>query len=576
MECVTTTSFSISINGSLHGHFKGRRGLRQGDLISPYLFTIVMEVLTLMLKRRVREVDGFTFHWYCSEMELINLCFVDDLFLFAHGDVQSAKRIMESLDKFKLVYGLTPSLPKSTAYFCNVLNHIKLTILQVMPFEEGRLLVKYLGVPLVPSRLVYKDCKELIEKVEARVNDWKNKSLSIAGRLQLVQSVIASIHVYWASVFILPTRILLDIEQIMRGFLWCQGSMRKGKAKVVWDVVCLPKDEDGLRIRRLDLFNKALMAVYIWKLLSMKESLWVAWIKLHKIKDRNFWDIPCRGNMSWGWRKVLQLRPCIRKFVWHKIGDRARTSLWLNTTSKVADVLGSGSLVWPQELGVKYPLLLSIPSPRLSLGVHDKLEWRLRSGSTKPFAVSTVWQFIRPRDVKVTWVDVVWFPNCIPRHAFNLWLVIKRKLKTQDNLRSWDVSSSLAISYPLCESQPDSHEHLFFACSFSTQVWLHLRDLAGLSHIPPNLEVIMDYIIPMAKRRTSTSVISKLVLAALAYFIWQERNNRLFMCNKRPAAKVIECIILAIRLKLMLCHFKKSKAGLDLMKPWKLSEMLLI
>ncbi|GJY18245.1 hypothetical protein Tco_0389736 [Tanacetum coccineum] len=116
MECVTTTSLSISINGSLHGHFKGRRGLQQ-----------------------------------------------DDLFLFAHGDFQSAKIIMECLDEFKLVSGLTPNLPKSIAYFCNVLNHVKLAILQVMPFEEGRLSVKYLGVPLVPSRLVYKDCKELIE-----------------------------------------------------------------------------------------------------------------------------------------------------------------------------------------------------------------------------------------------------------------------------------------------------------------------------------------------------------------------------------------------------------------------------
>ncbi|GJV88105.1 putative reverse transcriptase domain, reverse transcriptase zinc-binding domain protein, partial [Tanacetum coccineum] len=351
MECVTTTSFSISINGSLHGHFKGRRGLRQGDPISPYLFTIVVEVLTLMLKRQVREGDGFTFHRFCSEMEVINVCFADDLFLFAHGDVQSAKIIMESLDEFKLVSGLTPSLPKSTAYFCNVL-----------PFEEGRLPVKYLGVPLVPSRLVYNDCKELIEK---------------------------------ASVFILPTRILLDIEQLMRGFLWCQRSMRRGKAKVAWDVVCLPKDEGGLGVRRLDFFNKALMSVHIWKLLSRKDSLWVEWIHLHKIKNRNFWDIPCRGNMTWGWRKILQLRPCIREFIWHNLGDGMLTSLWydkwcsfslladfissrdvfrtgLNLSSTVADVLGSGSLVWPHELEIKYPILLSIPSPRLSQGVHDK------------------------------------------------------------------------------------------------------------------------------------------------------------------------------------------------------------
>nr|GFA71333.1 hypothetical protein [Tanacetum cinerariifolium] len=86
MECVETTSYSISINGNLHGYF-------QGDPLSPYLFTLVMEVLTLMIKRRVEVSNNFSYHRYCDKLELINLCFADDLFLFAYGDVQSASII---------------------------------------------------------------------------------------------------------------------------------------------------------------------------------------------------------------------------------------------------------------------------------------------------------------------------------------------------------------------------------------------------------------------------------------------------------------------------------------------------
>nr|GEV75780.1 putative reverse transcriptase zinc-binding domain-containing protein [Tanacetum cinerariifolium] len=105
-------------------------------------------------------------------------------------------------------------------------------------------------------------------------------------------------HVYWASVFMLPSRVLLDIEQIMRGFLWSQDNTSRGKVKVAWDVVCLPKQEGGLGIRRLDHFNKALMVSHVWKLLSLKESLWVKWIHIYKLKNRSFWDISYRGPLS--------------------------------------------------------------------------------------------------------------------------------------------------------------------------------------------------------------------------------------------------------------------------------------
>ncbi|GJY32086.1 hypothetical protein Tco_0415581 [Tanacetum coccineum] len=105
-----------------------------------------MEILTLILKRRVRLSDSFRFHRYCEEIQLINVCFADDLFIFARGDVESSRVIMDGLEEFKLTSGLVPSHPKSTAYFCNVLPHTKNAILSIMPFSEGELPVSYLGV----------------------------------------------------------------------------------------------------------------------------------------------------------------------------------------------------------------------------------------------------------------------------------------------------------------------------------------------------------------------------------------------------------------------------------------------
>ncbi|GJV30268.1 hypothetical protein Tco_1386716 [Tanacetum coccineum] len=593
MECVSTTSFSISINGSLHGFFKGKRGLRQGDPLSPYLFTLVMEVFTLMLHRRVCDSSNFTYHRYCSELELINLCFADDLFLFAHGDVNSATIIKEALDEFKDASGLNPSMPKSKAYFCNVLNHTKLAILLVLPFEEDRLPVKYLGVPLVSSRLIFRDCKELIDKVQNRVNDWKNKSLSFAGRLQLIQSVLGSLNVFWASVFALPSRVLLDIEQIMRGFLWCQGGLSRGKAKVAWEVVCLPKKEGGLGIRRLDHFNKALMVSHIWKLLSLKESLWVKWIHVYKLKNRSFWEIPYRGKMSWSWRKLLKLRPLIREFIWSDIGNGSNTSMWFDKwcinsplcnnisardiaragfslASKVRDCIQGGMWSWPHEWMVKYPFLNSIPVPILNDSKSDVLEWRNRDGSVYPFSVQLVWESIRPRDNEVPWYDLVWFSSCIPRHAVHMWLIMKKRLKTQDMLSNWDIAAGLSSVCPLCEMHPDSHEHLFFDCSFSQQVWSRVKHFAGLMGSSSSLDSIVSILMPIAKRNTVKSCIGKLTFAAAAYFIWQERNSRLFKSLKRSIQEVVDCIMSAVRLKLLSCRFRKSKDAIMFARLWEL------
>jgi hypothetical protein len=81
--CITSPRFSISLNGTLVGYFKGEKGLRQGDPLSPYLFVIAMEVFSKIFGDHTQEGLGFMFHLRCSKLKLTHLCFVDDLLVFS-------------------------------------------------------------------------------------------------------------------------------------------------------------------------------------------------------------------------------------------------------------------------------------------------------------------------------------------------------------------------------------------------------------------------------------------------------------------------------------------------------------
>lgn len=80
---------------------------------------------------------------------------------------------------------------------------------------------------------------------------WSNKSLSFAGRLQLIKSVIVSTVNFWSSAFILPVKCLDAIKKMCSAFLLSGSPTQTHKAKVSWEDVCYPKEERGLRIRIL-------------------------------------------------------------------------------------------------------------------------------------------------------------------------------------------------------------------------------------------------------------------------------------------------------------------------------------
>nr|GEW18271.1 RNA-directed DNA polymerase, eukaryota, reverse transcriptase zinc-binding domain protein [Tanacetum cinerariifolium] len=141
-----TAGFTVCINGERHGYFKGGRGLRQRDHMSPYLFTLIMEILTLILQRKIRNNESFKYHYGCKELKLVNLFFADDLMIFCNRDPTSPRVIKDGLNEFSAVSGLFPNLNKSTLYFGSLKDDEKELIKNVMQFTEGTLPSKSFNV----------------------------------------------------------------------------------------------------------------------------------------------------------------------------------------------------------------------------------------------------------------------------------------------------------------------------------------------------------------------------------------------------------------------------------------------
>ena len=195
-ELISTPTYSVMVNGFAKGFFKGERGIRQGDPISPYLFTLVMEGFTLLLNQCILEASSFGFHKGCEEIQLTHLCFADDLFVFTNADVASIEVVKKALSLFAIRSGLSPNLNKSDLFFGHVPDATKEAILNCLPFRMGSFPIRYLGVPLSPRTLKASDYGGLITKVRNRILNWKSKFLSFGGRKQLIISVLQSLQLY--------------------------------------------------------------------------------------------------------------------------------------------------------------------------------------------------------------------------------------------------------------------------------------------------------------------------------------------------------------------------------------------
>ena len=180
--------------------------------------------------------------------------------------------IKKDVQLFQSRSGLATSLEKREIFFGNVPENTKAIILNCLPFKSGIFPIPYLGVPLSPKQLKVVDFAPLISKLKSRIHNWKNKFLSFGGRRQLIISVLQSLQLYWMSIFLFPSGVVHEIESLVHNFLWNLGESSKGKCRIAWADVCKPLVKGGLGIKRITLWNRALLSRHIWDILPYKRS----------------------------------------------------------------------------------------------------------------------------------------------------------------------------------------------------------------------------------------------------------------------------------------------------------------
>jgi hypothetical protein len=113
------------------------------------------------------------------------------------------------------------------------------------------------------------------DKARAKLAGWQGKLVNVAGRRELVRSVLSSIPVYLLTVIKAPKKFLKELDKIRRKFLWAgDGELAGGKCKVAWPKVCTPQPNGGLGIKDLDHFSQSLRLRWLWFSWDSTQRTW--------------------------------------------------------------------------------------------------------------------------------------------------------------------------------------------------------------------------------------------------------------------------------------------------------------
>jgi hypothetical protein len=271
---VSTTIYSLLINGAPTKPFCPSKGIRQGDLLSPFMFILMTKGLSRSIKRTTAasEIKGIKpFEKFPTST---HEQFIDDTLLHVTPTVKEEKNFKRILEDFGEASGVEINHSKSMIYFFNTNTDIQRNFANILGFEHKTLPTKYLGIPLMDRACKNATWEGFISKLQERVKNWTYRSLNLARRLILTKTILQAIPVYMMSVFPAPKGILQKIRAIQRDFLWRGTENKKKWALVAWEKVCRQKRKVGLWLQDPQVTNEAYGEMLWWRWVKDKSMLW--------------------------------------------------------------------------------------------------------------------------------------------------------------------------------------------------------------------------------------------------------------------------------------------------------------
>jgi hypothetical protein len=257
MACVTNNGFSSEF-------FILSRGVRQGCPLSPYLFLVVVELLSIKIRNN-KNIKGIKI----DDTETKILQMADDTTVFVE-DINSFKLILSTIFTFQQYAGLKLNKSKTEAMWIGSQRNSDRKPLELKWVRE----VHALGITFSYDTDVM-NLKNLIGKIKSFkqiLNMWSQRDLSLIGKITILKSLAFSKIIYPCGMLYTPKYVVDQLIKIAYSFIWCSKTEKVRRNTLIADY-----KDGGLKMMDIESFVKAQKAMWVKRLTDNQNGSWKAY-----------------------------------------------------------------------------------------------------------------------------------------------------------------------------------------------------------------------------------------------------------------------------------------------------------